>query len=145
MLQTKKGIPVCLPTRTRAIRAEVAANRRKHSHRCNTRLAQPSPQHCELCGAAPRRTQDLLPALRVGLIGIDPLEVPSGDTIPHGSSTVPRSEPPSFIAPRLRRGGAGCSEAAREVSGEGGWLQGTGCSGTAAAIASRGALGGSSP
>lgn len=60
----------------------------------------------------------------MGLLGIDPLEVPASDTIPHGSSTVPRSKPRSFIAPR--RGGAGCSEAAREVCGEGGWLQGTG-------------------
>lgn len=39
---------------------------------------------------APRRTQDLLPALRVGLLRVDPLEVVAGDTVPHSACYAPR-------------------------------------------------------
>lgn len=36
----------------------------------------------------PRRTQDLLPALRVGLLGVDPLEVPPSHPVAHGSTAL---------------------------------------------------------
>lgn len=51
--------------------------------------------------------QDLLPALRVGLLGIDPLEVPAGDTIPPKNSLLgyrnltAASRSPFWLTPAL--------------------------------------------